>query len=413
MSIRTLVLAAILLASAFASTARASDHLDTAAVIADPAGDIGDLYAWTSADGRHLDLVMTIVGKKFSDHVRYQFHVDSARSVGGLASSLTISCEFNAPTAPECRAGDLDYLHGDAGGEQGLRGDKGRFRVFAGLRDDPFFNNVRGTRAALNVADAVMKAGASKDAGGCPAFDRGIVAKVHEEWRHTEGKPGSNFLAGWPTAALVVEIDLDAVNGGGPLLGVWATTVVRGVTPGHPRKLDDGVVVDRMGRALTGNMLLGTFDTEAVSDTLKTRYNQAVQADWPGFAKDLATNLAIYDGFDGRCGNQWLTVQNSPPVERYERLSRLLADDRLWVNSKSRKCHQYLAAEFDFVGDTNHDCGGRTPNYDAVDTFRSLLAHGTLEGLPDGVDRDDTMHSDSVFPFLAKPAEVKSSDAKY
>src|SRR5262245_25563535 len=46
--------------------AMASDHLDTAAVIADPAGDIGDLYAWLSPDGKHLELVMTIVGKKFS-----------------------------------------------------------------------------------------------------------------------------------------------------------------------------------------------------------------------------------------------------------------------------------------------------------------------------------------------------------
>jgi hypothetical protein len=409
MSIRKLLPLAALLSATFTPAVYASDHLDTAAVIADPAGDIGDLYAWTSADGRHLDLVMTIVGKKFSDHVRYQFHVDSARSVGGLDTSLTISCEFNAPTAPECRAGDLDHLRGEAGGEQGILGENARFRVFAGLRDDPFFNNVRGSRAALNVADAAMKAGARRDAGGCPAFGRATVAKIHDEWRHTEGKPGSNFLAAWPTAALVVEIDLDAVTGGGPLLGVWATTVVRGVTPGHPRKLDDGVVVDRMGRALTGNMLLGTFDTEEASDALKTRYNQALQADWPAFAKDLTTNLAIYDGFDGHCGNQWLAVQNSAPAERYEGLARLLADDRLWVNSASRKCHQYLAAEFDQVGDTNHDCGGRTPNYDAVDVFRSLLAHGTIKGLPDGVDRDDAIHSDSVFPFLAKPQVPKAA----
>ncbi|HUQ11635.1 MAG TPA: DUF4331 family protein [Steroidobacteraceae bacterium] len=413
MSIRTLILGATLLAAAFAPPALASDHLDTAAVIADPAGDIGDLYAWTSADGRHLDLVMTIVGNKFSDHVRYQFHVDSARRVGGLESSLTISCEFNAPTAPECHAGDLDYLRGEAGGEQGILGEKGRFRVFAGLRDDPFFNNVRGSRAALNAAGAARHAGTRSDAGGCPAFDRATVAKIHDEWRHTEGKPGSNFLAGWNTAALVVEIDLDAVTGGGSLLGVWATTAVRGVTPGHPRKLDDGVVVDRMGRALTGNMLLGTFDTEEASDALKTRYNQAVQADWPAFAKDLVINLAIYDGFDGRCGNQWLAVQNSAPGARYEGLATMLADDRLWVNSAYHKCHQYLAAEFDHVGDTQRDCGGRTPGYDAVDVFRSLLAHGTIRGLPDGVDRDDATHSDSVFPFLAKPAGARPGTARY
>jgi hypothetical protein len=38
--------------------AYASDHLDTPTVIADPAADIGDIFAWTSSDGRRLNLVM-------------------------------------------------------------------------------------------------------------------------------------------------------------------------------------------------------------------------------------------------------------------------------------------------------------------------------------------------------------------
>jgi hypothetical protein len=73
------------------------------------------------------------------------------------------------------------------------------------------------------------------------------------------------------------------------------------------------------------------------------------------------------------------------------------------VNSVSRHCRQYLAAEFDSVGDINHDCGGRTPAYDAVDVFRSLLSRGETHGLPDGVDRDDAVHPEREFPFLAKP----------
>ena len=55
--------------------AQASDHLVSAAVIADPAGDIGVLYAWTSADGRRLNLVMSIVGRNFSVYVIYMFDV--------------------------------------------------------------------------------------------------------------------------------------------------------------------------------------------------------------------------------------------------------------------------------------------------------------------------------------------------
>ncbi len=34
--------------------ARASDHLDSPATVANPQGDIGDVYAWTSPDGEQL-----------------------------------------------------------------------------------------------------------------------------------------------------------------------------------------------------------------------------------------------------------------------------------------------------------------------------------------------------------------------
>jgi hypothetical protein len=387
-------------APAFAS---ASDHLDTAAVIADPAGDIGDLYAWTSSDGEKLNLVMTIVGGKFSDHVRYEFHVDSAKSLGPSTAAVSISCEFNSAFAPDCRLGDLDRARGDASNESGLQGENRRFRVFAGLRDDPFFNNVRGTRAALDVAGAVL-ASRPKDGDRCPRFDATTTAKILDEWRHTEGHAGANLLAGWNTAALVVEVDVDAINGGGPLLGVWATTTVRGVTPGHKNKLDDGVPVDRMGRALTGNALLGLFDTQDASDALKSQYNQAPRDAWGSFAANLGASLAIYDGLDGVCGNQWLAVQNAGPATRYESLAHLLADDRLWVDSTARHCKQYLAAEFNHVGATNHDCGGRTLNYDAVDVFRSLLVRGRISGIEDGVAQDDRRHSDATFPFLASPS---------
>ncbi|HEU5137654.1 MAG TPA: DUF4331 family protein [Steroidobacteraceae bacterium] len=384
------------------ATANASDHLDTAAVIADPASDIGDLYAWTSSDGSKLNLVMTIVGGKFSDHVRYEFHVDSGRTLGNSTATVTLSCEFNSAFAPDCRLGDADRARGDASVESGIESERRRFRVFAGLRDDPFFNNVRGTRAALNVAGAAM-ASRPKDERGCPAFDAAIATRIRDEWRHTDGHAGANFLAGWKTAALVVEVDLDAVSGGGPLLGVWATTTVRGKTPGHERTLEDGVPIDRVGRVLTGNALLGLFDTQDASNARKSEYNRAPREAWSSFAPDIAAALATYDAFDGVCGNQWQAARDSASTSRYESLARLLADDRLWVNSAARTCRQYLAAEFNHVGKANHDCGGRTPNYDAVDVFRSLLVNGGLNGIDDGVERDDRQHSDSGFPFLAPP----------
>jgi hypothetical protein len=383
---------------ALAPLAAASDHLDTPTVIADPAADIGDLYAWTSTDGRRLNLVMTIVGGKFSDRLRYTFYVDSGREVGATHVTTTIACEFDAANNADCSAGG-DRATGNAGAESGLESRQKHLRVFAGLRDDPFFNNVRGTRAAYDVAAKVLNT-VPRDAAGCPRFDARTVAEIKDNWRHTDGHEATSLLAGWKTAALVVTIDLAQVNRGGPLLGVWATTSRHGAASNTGR---NGESIDRMGRALTGNALLGTFDTAEASNRRKEEYNRAAPAGWAAFAADIAVNLANYDGFDGECGNQWLAVQNAQDPGRYDALARLLADDRLWVNSASKICTQYLAAEFAQVGAVNDDCGGRTPGYDAVDVFRSLLVNGTTHGVDDGVDRDDGTPSDSRFPFLAAP----------
>jgi hypothetical protein len=389
-------LPALALTALLTTPAAASDHLDTQAVIDDPAADIGDLYAWMSPDGRRLNLVMTIVGKKFSDHVRYAFRVDSGPALGKTSATSTIECDFNSAVAPECRLDGLDVARGNASVERGIESEQRRFRVFAGLRDDPFFNNVRGTRAALNVAAAALKSEAPRDAAGCPRFDAATSSRILAEWRHTEGKPGRNFLAGWTTAALVIEADINALNHGGPLLGVWATTTVRAAPPGHA-PLEEGVVIDRMGRALTANALIGTFDSEEASNSRKQQYNRAPEEVWAMFVPDIDETLAVYDGFDGICGNQWL-ADRSVGLGRYTKLALLLADDRMWIDSRARKCEHAFGVEM-----RHADCGGRPPSFDAVDVFRSLLVNGKASGVEDGVSRDDRNPSDRDFPFLAPP----------
>jgi hypothetical protein len=226
---RRLVALALLTLSA---CAQASDHLDTPQVIADPRTDIGDIYAWPSADGLKLNLVMTIVGHSFARDVDYVFHVDSGARYGATTASVDIVCRLNDGMA--CSAG----------------------RVFAGLRDDPFFNNVKGSRDAFNYAAAALKAGVRRDAAGCPLFSEQQSGGILTRWRRTDGGPAANFLKGWTPATIVVSVDLAQVNRGGPVLAVWAETSIKG------RR------IDRMGRPLTGNALLAPLEADEISDAL-------------------------------------------------------------------------------------------------------------------------------------------------
>ena len=194
----------------------------------------------------------------------------------------------------------------------------------------------------------------------------------------------------------MVSVDLPLVTRGGKLLAVWATTSV-----GNKQ-------IDRAGRPLTGNALLGTLATEDISNHLKEEYNAATPGTSGRFVPEIEKALALYDAFDGKCGNQLLT-RNSPTSSggaRYRALAELLADDRLWVDSESTLCLQLFAVELaNLAGQSERlmDCGGRTPLYDASNIYRSLLVDGSTTSVADGVDHDDEQHSETGFPFLAAP----------
>jgi hypothetical protein len=394
----------------------ASDHLDTPTVIADPAADIGDIFAWTSSDGRRLNLVMDIVAHQFSDRLQYVFHVDSGQRFGKTTTSTTIVCRFDTANNVECWAGYTDYVHGNASSAAGLDSENHRFRVFAGLRDDPFFNNVKGTREAYNVAGAALQHGTTADDAGCPRFDSDASQAILDTWRHTGGGPASNFLAGWKTSALVISIDLDVVATGGRLLAVWGT--VHRTPRRHELRMPHeqsrhraipalGEQIERTARPLIKNGLVGgPLAPDSISNQHKEAYNRVARTGWKHFSRDIERTLGLYDGFDGKCGNQWLADSKAEPSQRYAALSKLLADDRIWVNSGSSKCTQFLSLEFTALGTPGAlagDCGGRTPNYDASNIFRSLLTNGTVSGFDDGLHHDDKMHSTTEFPFLAAP----------
>jgi hypothetical protein len=386
---------ALVFSVALAVVARASDHLDSPTSVANPATDIADMYAWTSPEGKQLNLVMAIQGHAFSDKVQYVFHVDSGKAFGHTTATTSIVCRFAAANAVKCNVGKEDSVSGDPTDPAGLEGRNHRFRVFAALRDDPFYNNIKGLLGAYTAASTAIKNGAQVDGAGCAHFDAATVQAIVDQMSHTDGAAGQNFLYNWTVSAIVISVDLSAISKGGKLLAVWGTTSIAGKP------------LNRMAQPFVKNTLLGVapFSTDDPSGVRRDEFNAALPTTSAQFIADLEKTLAFQDSLDGKCGNQLLAAPEESPA-RYRALAKLFADDRLWVNSASRVCTQFFAVELANLADKtmlSNDCGGRSPTYDTPNVWRSLLIAGTTTGITDGLHQDEHPPSATEFPFLAPP----------
>jgi hypothetical protein len=225
---------AVGLALAAPIVAPAADHLDspTADQNEEPTADITDLYAWMSADSEKLNLVAAVnadAGEDtvFSDAVIYQFAISSSQQFGGPQESTLITCKFIDEKNIECWAGN-DYVAGDASDPEGIVSDNEGLRVFAGLRDDPFFLEYNGFLNAISTANSAVAADAVAfdDANeGCPSLTDEQAALLVGQLQHgNDGADPTNTFAGQDILALVIQVDKSIVDGGGPLLGVSVST---------------------------------------------------------------------------------------------------------------------------------------------------------------------------------------------
>jgi len=106
----------------------------------------------------------------------------------------------------------------------GIATADGRFRVFAGLRDDPFFFNLAGFReTARTVAGAASSL--RFDPAGCPALDAATAATLVNQLRTAPGGgPAVDNFARFNVLAIVVALDKSLVTQGGPIVAVWGST---------------------------------------------------------------------------------------------------------------------------------------------------------------------------------------------
>ena len=221
-------LLSIALGAGLSTAAWAADHVDAPAASAEPTADIADLYAWMTPDAAKLNLVMTVnpfatAASMWSDAVIYAFHIESSPAYGMPGDSAEVLCRFYDATQIECWA-EGEYVVGDPSNPAGISSESGALKVYAGLRDDPFFFELTGFN---NAIAAVIDAAPALDfdPAGCPQVDADTSgALIGLLTSGTDGAPASDTLAGANVLSLVVQIDKTVINSGGPILAIWSST---------------------------------------------------------------------------------------------------------------------------------------------------------------------------------------------
>lgn len=340
------ILASVLIISN--TSLRAADHLDAPAVANDPAADINDVYAFVNPNNAHeVILIATVLPlasphSKFSNAVHYEF---SLQGTAGGSSVQTISCRFRGK-AVICNGPGKAHVSGPIG----RTNERDGLRVFAGLRDDPFYFDLE-------------------------AFQQ-TVATLTPQFTD----PGVDFFDGLSTLSIVVGVDRTIIDpqGTNPVQKVYASTRRAG-SPGLGR---ESMQVDRMGRPGVNTALIDLL----ASTGLKDQYNRAEEiSGWAAmFQSEIEANINALDTLDGNPGNTLL-----PPAV----LAAVLVDDRLLIDMSQPECNAYLAVELGVP-----QCGGRTLQRDVIDdTFGALVG----PGVSDFVGNTNAFLAE--FPFLGEP----------
>lgn len=364
---RTRFLTLLLTTAAFIAVAQpgqSADHRDAPSINVDATADINDVYAFVSPDdSTKTVLAMTVnpftapgVAAGFSPDVLYQFKIDNT---GDSLEDLVIQAVFTeagpnqrvtvtGPARPvQNRKGNLNFRltnpvlsTGLANGSV-LNGTNGS-KVFAGLRDDPFFFDLIYVFRALGLQPG------------------GPVNR----------SPGVDFFAGMNVSVLAVEVPSTALRGAlGTNINVWATTS-RGRTTIRANSAAPDVTsqpytqVDRMARP--------AINTVLVKSNRKNEFNKGIPSnDRTRFKADAVQILTSINGDAGYSNT----------------IADILLPDVLSFDTAS-------SAGF---------LNGRRPEDDVIDAVLNVASKGAVTS--DGVPVSATKPFLLDFPFFAPPNE--------
>ncbi len=215
-----------------------ADHLDSPSAKADPRVDITDLYVFhpgkTNLDRTVLALNVNplagIIGKTtFREGALYEILIDTdGDAIADVAYKFLFEDEDGSQTVEVKRATGEEAREPDddgktiASGRTGEVISKGDVKLFAGLRDDPFFFDLMGFLNGLRFT-------------------------------------GTDFFAGKNVTAMVLEVPTTLVGSGN--VGIWSRTLIED---------GDGMgQVDRMGRPAINTVFVHTPDRKDLFNSIQ------------------------------------------------------------------------------------------------------------------------------------------------
>jgi hypothetical protein len=360
-----------------------SDHLSSLRALRDPVIDLTDLYFFPVPEvpGR-LAVVLDLFpgarpGAAFPDAVVYRVRLAPAdigrdavvRARGEQAVAFDVTFTGTEPHVGD-QGGLLSYgtdrTVAFRTGEQGAVRES-EVTIFAGLRRDPFFMDVRSevrTRATGRLAFT---------------------------------SPGVDAVAGHNVLSIVLELDADAVLGT-DRSALWAAAG-ESLSRGTP-----AARFERIGRPEVKNVLLSVNGNDTVNATVDLRdlYNLDDPFDVPpesaaSYRARFDANLAMLDRLDDEIA--WPVSE-----DRHHPLTETILRDHLVLDTtRPFSDHGYLDVERGALTGQGHGtCGGRWLNDDVIDILYSVVVGG-WRGRPirDGVDAA-VVPAAPAFPYLAE-----------
>lgn len=356
----------------------ASDHIDGPVTTAHRVADLTDLYAFptpykpgflsiilntyplVSATGHFTDKA------SFNVILRRAKVMDSGNALFQTSDEVTIYCIFKTPNAIKDHVAMCSSTNGlkavsryDDASPSATQGD---FRLYAGMRSDPFFFN----------AEWAAKAG-----------NEGILLAPANE----------NTMEDINMLSLVMELDMSKFynDEASSLFAVAAEVTTQDSQASSVRRLD------RLGRPEVTNVSLVAHNEMDLRDEYNLDQPFNVDPKRQKYYEDrLAKNINFYDRLDRK--------QDWNDLGRLQ-FAQTLSNDYLVVDiNKPCQAPAFLEIEMSALAGKPHTtCGGRKPTDDVMDILFTLYINGGKGPLiRDGVDYPAKEVSDN-FPYLAPP----------